>query len=239
MKRKLNVIKITVIFLLILGINSLVYATGRFVDIPVPPNDKGNAGYSPEDGENKSQEYKEQQEKNNKTAEDFVEKSSNNNLKNIEIQGFKLEPEFNSQTYDYELKIDKNKVKKINVNAEPEDTKSKVEGDGTIEINEQNDIVNINVIAENGNLKVYTIRIVEEKSTSDVNTETEKDIEDNTFENEENITIEQKKGDNKININIIIILIVIIALIIIFNIFKNTNKNKGIKQNRKGKHNKD
>lgn len=233
MKRKLNFIKIIAIFLLILATNSFVYATGRFVDIPVPPNDKGNAGYSPEEGEKKSQEYKEQQEKNNKTAEDIIEKSGNNNLNKIEITGFELEPKFNSQIYDYELKIDKRKVNKINVIAEPEDIKAKVEGDGTIEINEKNDIVNINVIAENGNLKVYTIRINDEENNNDIKIESENNIENNEIQKEENLAIEPKKEDNKICISIIVIII----LISIFIIFKISKQNKNI--NKKGKHNKD
>lgn len=207
-----KILRIGIIILLILGMNPLVYATGRFVDIPIPPNDKGKASFTSEEGEKQSQKYEKEQTENQTTAENFIGKSGNNNLKKIEVQGYQLEPEFNSQVYDYEVIIDKKKVKKINVIAEAEDTKAKVNGNGEIEIREEENIININVIAENGNLKVYTIKIADK-------TEKEESYATKTSA----LLKQESKIKDKWYYSIIVI---IILLIVVISIKKITKRNK-------------
>lgn len=213
MKKKFKIIKIAMIIIILLQINSLVYATGRFVDIPVPPNNIGNGGISSEDAQKKAEEYKKEQEESAKTADDFVGKSNNNNLKKLEVEGYKLNPKFSSDINDYELKLDKNKVKKVNIIAETDDEKATVDVNGEIEIS--NDIININVIAENGNLNVYTIKIIDKNQPKDENAI------------ETSAVLEEIK-ENKINIAIIALIAIFMVIIII----------RLAKYKKKGKHNK-
>ena len=157
----------------IFGINNLVYGVGRFVDIPVPPDSSGHTDITSEEAEQKEEEYEKNQENTNTTAEEYVEKSSNNYLKKLEVQGYKFEPEFNSQQDNYVIYVkDKSKITKANVVAEADDTKAKIEGAGEVEI--KDNLININVIAENGNLKVYTIKI----ENQDDKGKQEDDVED-------------------------------------------------------------
>lgn len=206
MKKILKLIGVSITFIFIFGINNLGYATERLVDIPVPPDSSGYADVTSEEAEQKEKEYKENQENTNITAEEYVGKSSNNYLKKLEIEGYNLNPEFNSQEDNYVIYV-KNRSK-VNVIAEAEDSKAKIEGDGIVDISKEN-IININVIAENGNLKVYTIKI---ENKNDQNKQ-----EDN--EEQTNKTNQINENSETKNNNIIIIASVIIIVVIIWGIF--------------------
>ena len=122
---------------------NFVYATERLVDIPVPPKD---TDVNKMTGENKT--------------EDYVGKSGNNYLKNLQINGYTLVPNFNSQVSDYTIYAENSdNIKQLEVIAEKDNDRASIEGDGIVNINQEQKLVNINVIAENGNLRVYTIRI--------------------------------------------------------------------------------
>ena len=102
---------------------------------------------------------KEEQNTSN-TTQEYIEKSGNNYLKSLKVEGYKLEPEFNMQQDNYIVYVDdKSRVKNLNIIAEPDDERAKIEGTGVIEITPEQQLVNVNVIAENGNLKVYTIKV--------------------------------------------------------------------------------
>ena len=143
MKNKKKILAIGIIFLFVTGMYSLVYAAGKLVDIPVPPNSAGKADFTSEEGEEEAKKYEEnkikEEQNSSNTIQENIEKSGNNYLKFLKVEGYKLEPEFNMQQYNYVVYVDnKSRVKKLN----PEQQ-----------------FVNVNVIAENGNLKVYTIKV--------------------------------------------------------------------------------
>lgn len=153
-----------IIFLLVVGIYSIVYSADKFVDIPVPPNSAGKADFTSEEGEEEAKKYEEnkikEEQNSSNTIQEKVEKSGNNYLKNLSVEGYKLEPEFNMQQDNYVVYVnDKSKLKELNIIAEQDDKKAKVEGAGVVEITPEQQYINVNVIAENGNLKVYTIKI--------------------------------------------------------------------------------
>lgn len=159
MKYLIKLIIINIIFILLIGGYNLVYAVDRFVDIPVPPNSSGKADFRSEGGEKEAEQY-EKNEITNNTIEEYIEKSGNNYLKNLSIDGYKLEPQFNMQEDEYIVYVpDRSKITSLNVIAEPDDIKATIEGVGNVSITEDTNIININVTAENGNLKVYTIKI--------------------------------------------------------------------------------
>ena len=78
MKKIIYILLEVVIFMFILSLNKFVYGVGRIVDIPIPPDSSGYTDFSSEDGEKLAEEYKEEQEKNNITAEQYLGKSNNN-----------------------------------------------------------------------------------------------------------------------------------------------------------------
>ena len=214
MKKIIYIVLEVVIFMFILSLNELVYGVGRIVDIPIPPDSSGYTDFSSEDGEKLAEEYKEEQEKNNITAEQYLGKSNNNFLKNLEIEGFKISPEFDSKVNEYTLDLNNVPTEKLNIIAQTEDENATIKGDGQIKIGEEN-VININVIAENGNLNVYTINlknkvIIENKQLND--------------------TQEKEKTEQENNIKQyeipIIIAIIFIFTILIFILIKNFSKGR-------------
>lgn len=84
--------------------------------------------------------------------------SSNNNLTNLEVEGFKLDTEFKKDTLEYTISVP-NDTKKIKINATKEDNKASVSGTGEFEVTEGENEFQIKVTAENGNEKVYKLKI--------------------------------------------------------------------------------
>ena len=84
-------------------------------------------------------------------------KSSNNYLKNLTVSVGTLSPEFYRETFEYT--IDNIIENEIEIGAEAEDEKSIVNGIGTIALIPGENIVNIEVIAENEQVRLYKIII--------------------------------------------------------------------------------
>lgn len=84
------------------------------------------------------------------------EKSSNNNLKSLEIEGYTLTPEFNKDVLEYvvELPADATKIK---INANKEDGYSSLEGTGEKEVQEGENRLEITVTSETGKSKIYVV----------------------------------------------------------------------------------
>lgn len=84
--------------------------------------------------------------------------SSNNNLKDLKVDGYEISPVFNKDTLEYTVKVDEDKTK-INVTAIVEDNKAKVNGEGELEVSQGNNSFNIVVVAENGSEKTYKLNV--------------------------------------------------------------------------------
>lgn len=82
--------------------------------------------------------------------------SSNNNLSGLGIVDYTLTPAFNRDTTEYSVTL-KPETEKINVYAIKEDSTSGVYGAGDVNVSEGLNKIKIQVIAENGNVKIYTI----------------------------------------------------------------------------------
>ena len=199
MKKKLTIVGIIILF--ILNINIKVLATDRLVDIPVPPNSSGYADFTEEEAAQRQEEY--EKTKNNTTAEDYIEKSSNNYLKSLNIEGYNLEPEFKRENDTYTIYIkNREDVTNLNITAEADDESAKIDGIGTVQITPEQNSININVTAENGNLKIYKINI-------------------QNGENEENKDKTQIAG---INIEYIVAIVIIIFIVIFISVLKNRRR---------------
>lgn len=84
--------------------------------------------------------------------------SPNNRLKTLVINGFKIDPQFNTDILNYStaLKADTNTIKII---AEPYDNRAKVTGTGNMTITNEITLAVVNVTAENGDVRQYAIGI--------------------------------------------------------------------------------
>lgn len=82
--------------------------------------------------------------------------SPNNWLKSLEIKGYNLS--FDGAKTNYSLSVSKS-VSSITVSATPVSSKSTVKGTGKISLNEGINHIRVNVTAENGDLRTYTIEV--------------------------------------------------------------------------------
>lgn len=87
-----------------------------------------------------------------------TEKSSNANLKSLEIEGQTLSPTFNTSTSSYSLGVE-NDVTKLNITAEAEDPKATISIKGNEDLQEGENTVTISVSAEDGTIKIYEIKV--------------------------------------------------------------------------------
>ena len=218
MKKILSIMGIIIVF--VLGIYTNVFATGRLVDIPVPPDNHGMADFTEEEAAELDRQYKENanntavQENSateneveqindnntNETANEYVGKSANNYLKSLSVEGYELEPEFIRENDKYIIYVkDRNSVTSLNITAEPDDEKATIEGTGRVEITPEQKSVTIQVTAENGNFKTYKINIEDKKNE-----------EKNVFINE------NSKQDGKIDTDLIIVIAIILIIIVFF-----------------------
>lgn len=102
-------------------------------------------------------------ESNNNKPKQEVTKSSNNSLKELNIGTGKLTPEFSRDTYEYSVEFDDTvnlyNLSEIEVSATAEDEKASVSGTGKIQLTEGENNIAINVTAENGAVRTYTIKV--------------------------------------------------------------------------------
>lgn len=90
------------------------------------------------------------------------EKSTNNYLELITISSGSIS--FSKDKLIYDVVV-KNNVKNILISAKTEDEKAKVEGDGRFNLNIGNNTIKINVTAEDGTQRTYTLNIYREYET--------------------------------------------------------------------------
>ncbi len=90
-------------------------------------------------------------------------KSSNNWLRGLSVDGYSLTPTFAADTTDYSLIVD-NDVTGIDVSASAADTNASVSGRGSHELSVGDNKINIIVTAEDGTTKTYTISVVRKKA---------------------------------------------------------------------------
>ena len=84
--------------------------------------------------------------------------SDNNYLSFLEVEGYKINPSFNKNTTNYDLKIEDD-ISEINVKAKAEDENATITGDGKQTIKDGQNKIEIVVISENGEEKTYNISV--------------------------------------------------------------------------------
>lgn len=128
--------------------------------------------------------------------------SSNNYLKSLEIDGYEIE--FNKDTNEYKIKV-KSDVTSLDIKALSEDSRSRVEITGNENFKEGENTVTITVTAEDGTIREYKLVVdKEEKKQAAVTTD-----DSNTAE--------------KV---VIVILIILVVLGLLYLIFKKDDEEK-------------
>ena len=153
-----------IFFIIIILVSNVSYA--RFADLTYPPGDKGKADDTEEEVVEKYDEQIKEQE--NATAEDYINKSSNNFLKSLSVEDGKLSPEFERQTVDYIVSLNDENQKTITISAKTEDDNATIDGAGTIDLEEGVNKIQVVVTAENGNVRFYNLTINKPSEQSDL-----------------------------------------------------------------------
>ena len=86
------------------------------------------------------------------------EKSTNNNLRSLSIEGQEISPSFNKNTLEYTATVG-DEIEKIKINAVMEDGYGHAEGAGEKELAEGINKFEIKAISETGSVKVYTLTV--------------------------------------------------------------------------------
>lgn len=94
-------------------------------------------------------------------------RSSNNKLSSLSVDGAELSPKFNSNTKSYTVSVPFS-ISSLKINAKAEDSKSKVSISNTSINAEETKDINITVTAENGSTNTYVIRATRGKDPNKV-----------------------------------------------------------------------
>lgn len=83
----------------------------------------------------------------------------NNKLSNIDVSGYSLTPTFHMDTESYDIIVNPS-VGQIEINARTIDSKAKVAGGGIIDLRSGINTIKLEVTAENGSVRTYTLNVV-------------------------------------------------------------------------------
>ena len=87
------------------------------------------------------------------------DRSANCKLKSLKVSDGSLDPSFSADTTSYHLKLEEDATSVV-ISAEPEDSKAKTSVSGADKLRPGENTVRVTVTAENGAVKVYTIRVI-------------------------------------------------------------------------------
>ena len=96
-----------------------------------------------------------------------VDKSSNNYLKSLEVEGYVFTPEFDKQTVNYSIEGEI-EADKVVIKAEAEDEKATITGIGEVLLQSGDNNLRIDVTAESGTVRTYFVKINKKVSNSNL-----------------------------------------------------------------------
>ena len=167
------------------------------------------------------------------TKTDDIEKA-NANLENLAVRSVDLYPEFDYNITQYEIEI-ANEVNKIDILAVPQNEKANVTIIGNDEMKVGDNIVQINVLAEDGiTNKKYELAVHRRNEEEELLHQQEEELQierlSSILQEQEENNIEDEKAESQkriikwIIIIVPISIIVVIVIIIIYKKIKNKNK---------------
>ena len=92
------------------------------------------------------------------TVKEKAPDSKINTLSSLKVDGFELSPQFDSDVLEYSVVVPPNTTK-INISATKKDSTSTVSGTGEFEVTEGDNQFKVDVKAQNGDLRTYTINV--------------------------------------------------------------------------------
>ena len=187
------------------------YKTIGFIYLDeVPSNANQNDSSNKRDNNNGDKQNKQNKQNNEvKTKEPEVIKSDNNYLQEIILSSGSLD--FNKDVLDYNVTVE-NEIDELEINAKTEDSKATVKGNGIYKLEVGNNLIKLDVTAENGNVKEYTINVLRKEAVND----------DNLPEDSANEKAEKTDNSNKKVVHLskyIEVLFGVVVLIVSFGIY--------------------
>lgn len=149
------------------------------------------------------------------TVKEKAPDSKINTLSSLKVDGFDLSPTFDSEVLEYSVVVPPNTTK-INISAVKKDATSTVSGTGEFDVTEGDNQFKIDVKAQNGDLRTYTINVsVTDENPIKVNVDNEeytilktsRNLEIPSLYNETTCTIEEETVPCFINENTSITLV--------------------------------
>ncbi|MDO4963116.1 MAG: cadherin-like beta sandwich domain-containing protein [bacterium] len=197
--------------------------TGSSATITISKNKTPEPAQNPENNNDnnnsstnntKKQTNKKKTNQNNTETPKTVEKSSNNELKELSIEGYSVIKEKDNK---YTLMVD-NDVEEIIIKASTKDEKATITGIGVKKIVDGDNKFEITVTAEDGTTKTYTLVVTREKKI-DTN------IEDDDTEDIKETVVEKKNHTMLYIFSILGVVSLIFIILIIFIIVKRKKSN--------------
>lgn len=220
--------KLVILFITTLIVLNIICIGRVYAD---PNSSKGFAEYDDATAEEETKKMLEEQQKEIKASEG---KSTNNYLDNLRVEGYELTPKFDKQTIDYTLS-GVSIGTQIDIVATPSDTRATVQGAGKVKIEEDQEQIRIDVIAESGTVRTYTIYLSEQARQEQQNaTQEQIKLQEDDLNNVETESIEASSSDlnNSHKETSVAIYVIIIAIVITFAVIALVSKRK----RNKGKH---
>ena len=195
------------------------YQTIGFIYLDEVPSNINQSDNSNKNDSNNNDKQNKQNSKNNqnnevKNEEPEVIKSDNNYLQEIILSSGSLD--FNKDVFYYEVTV-LNEVNELEITAKTLDSKATIKGNWIYKIEVGNNLIKLDVTAENGNVKEYTINVLRKESVND----------DNLPEDSANEKTEKDNNSNKKIMRLfkyLEVLFGVVVLIVSFGIYINKRK---------------
>ena len=170
------------------------YKTIGFIYLDEVPSNINQSDSSNKNDNNKNDKQNNQNSKNNqnnevKTEEPEVIKSDNNYLQEIIWSSGSLD--FNKDILYYEITV-LNEVNELEITAKTLDSKATIKGNGIYKIEVGNNLIKLDVTAENGEIREYTINVLRKENDKE-NIAWDESQDNKSKENNENINLNLTK----------------------------------------------
>ncbi len=126
------------------------------------------------------------------------EKSTNNDLASLSVEGYELTPAFNKKTLEYSVAVP-SEINEVTINAKAADSYASVKGAGKVEVSEGSNRFEIVVTSETGKAKTYVVTVnVEDNNPIEV------DVDGKTYtlvKNSKSLTMPENFTETSVKIN--------------------------------------
>lgn len=206
---RLNMLLFIIIILtMCVGLNK-VYSVERD-----PNSSKGFATYDDQTAAEEARETIENDIEHQQVDANNLNKSNNNYLASLQIEGYELVPGFSKEIMEYYLNKDiESDI--IKISAAPDDSRASVVGTGEIKLNSGDENCRIEVTSESGTVRTYIIHLKTMKEAQGA-----VDVNGKDF-------IENNQNSNIILVITLIIVIFLVFIIVFILKKKRKHKNEG------------